>query len=73
MGFKSVAIEKRSSEVWALLSTFKTEFVKFVDLLTKTQKKLDEASNTIEDATKKSKRIQKKLGYLSPVEYRLKI
>ena len=68
MGFKSVAIEKRSSEVWALLSTFKTEFVKFVDLLTKTQKKLDEASNTIEDATKKSKRIQKKLDKVAVID-----
>ena len=68
MGFKSVAIEKRSSEVWALLSTFKTEFVKFVDLLTKTQKKLDEASNTIEDATKKSRRIQKKLDKVSVID-----
>ena len=62
MGFKTVAIEKRSSEVWALLSTFKTEFVKFVDLLSKTQRKLDEASSTIEDATKKTKSIQKKLN-----------
>ncbi|MFA6667554.1 MAG: DNA recombination protein RmuC [Bacilli bacterium] len=62
MGFKSVAIEKHSSEVWELLTTFKTEFVKFVDLLSKTQKKLDEASNTIEDATKKSKTIQRKLN-----------
>ncbi len=68
MGFKSVAIEKRSSEVWALLSTFKTEFVKFVELLAKTQKKLDEASTTIEDATKKSKRIQKKLDAVAVVD-----
>ena len=68
MGFKSVAIEKRSSEVWALLSTFKTEFVKFVELLAKTQKKLDEASTTIEDATKKSKRIQKKLDSVAVVD-----
>lgn len=68
MGFKSVAIEKRSSEVWALLSTFKNEFVKFVDLLSKTQKKLDEASTTIEDATKKSKRIQKKLDTVTVID-----
>ena len=68
MGFKSVAIEKRSSEVWALLSTFKTEFVKFVELLAKTQKKLDEASTTIEDATKKSKKIQKKLDTVTVID-----
>lgn len=62
MGFKTVAIEKRSSEIWSLLATFKSEFVKFVDLLAKTQKKLDEASGTIEDATKKTKKIQIKLN-----------
>ena len=61
MGFKTLAIEKRSSEVWQLLSVFKQEFTKFVDLLGKTQKKIDEASNTIEDATKKTRTIQRKL------------
>lgn len=65
MGFKTVAIEKRSSEIWNLLATFKSEFVKFVDLLAKTQKKLDEASGTIEDATKKTKKIQSKLNNIS--------
>ncbi len=61
MGFQTLAIEKRSSEIWALLSTFKKEFVTFVDLLTKTQKKIDEASGTINDATKKTQKIQKQL------------
>ncbi|MEG2065898.1 MAG: DNA recombination protein RmuC [Clostridia bacterium] len=61
MGFKTLAIEKRSSEIWFLLGTFKQEFSKFVDLLTKTQKKLGEASSSIESATKKSITIQKKL------------
>ncbi|MGN1208014.1 MAG: DNA recombination protein RmuC, partial [Christensenellales bacterium] len=41
--------------------TFKKEFVTFVDLLTKTQKKIDEASGTITDATKKTQKIQKQL------------
>ena len=61
MGFRTLAIEKRSSEVWALLSLFKNEFTKFHDLLLKTQKKLIEASNTIDDATKKTKTIERKL------------
>ena len=62
MGFQTLAIEKRSSEIWSLLSTFKKEFVSFVDLLTKTQKKIDEASGTITDATKKTQKIQKQLN-----------
>jgi len=53
MGFKTLAIEKRSSEVWNLLGAVKTEFGKFVEILEKTQKKLQEASNTIDTATKK--------------------
>jgi DNA recombination protein RmuC len=61
MGFRTLAIEKRSGEVWTLLSAVKTEFGKFGDILDKTQKKLQEASNTIEDAAKKSRTIEKKL------------
>ncbi len=61
MGFRTLAIEKRSSEVWTLLSAVKTDFGKFGDILEKTQKKLQEASNTIEDAAKKSRTIEKKL------------
>jgi DNA recombination protein RmuC len=61
MGFRTLAIEKRSSEVWNLLSAVKTEFSKFVEVLEKTQKKLQEASNTIETATRKSRTIARKL------------
>ncbi|MDO0824238.1 DNA recombination protein RmuC [Desulfosporosinus nitroreducens] len=61
MGFKTLAIEKRSSEVWNLLSAVKTEFGKFVEILEKTQKKLQEASNTIDTATRKSRTIARKL------------
>ncbi|AET67606.1 hypothetical protein Desor_1995 [Desulfosporosinus orientis DSM 765] len=61
MGFKTLAIEKRSSEVWDLLGAVKTEFGKFVDILEKTQKKLQEASNTIDTATRKSRTIARKL------------
>jgi DNA recombination protein RmuC len=61
MGFRTLAIEKRSSQVWALLGAVKTEFGKFGDLLDKTSKKIQEAGNTIEDAAKKSRTIEKKL------------
>lgn len=67
LGFKTLKIEKRSSEIWQLLGAFKQEFTKFVELLNKTQKKLSEASNTIEFATKKSLTIQKKLRGVSDI------
>ena len=61
MGFRTLAIEKRASEVWELLGVVKTEFSRFGDILDKTHKKLQEASNTIEDAAKKSRTIERKL------------
>lgn len=67
MGFKTMYIEKRSSEIWGILSTFKTEFEKFVSLLLKTQNKLSDANDTIELATKSSKKIAKKLSDVSQV------
>ena len=67
MGFKTMYIERRSSEIWGILSTFKTEFEKFVALLLKTQNKLNDANDTIELATKSSKKIAKKLSDVSQV------
>jgi DNA recombination protein RmuC len=61
MGFRTLAIEKRSSEVWSLLGAVKTEFGKFGDILDKTHKKLKEASNTVETAARKSRTIERKL------------
>ncbi len=61
MGFKTLVIEKRSSEVWKLLGVVKSEFGKFGDILEKTQLKLDQASKTIGDATKKTRTIERKL------------
>lgn len=61
MGFRTLAIEKRSSEVWQLLAAVKQEFHKFGDILDKTHKKIKEASDTIEDASRKSRTIQKRL------------
>ncbi|NLV17480.1 MAG: DNA recombination protein RmuC [Syntrophomonadaceae bacterium] len=62
MGFRTLAIQKRSSEVWNLLRAVKTEFSKFGQALEKTQKKLQEASNTIEKAANRSRQIEKKLN-----------
>jgi DNA recombination protein RmuC len=61
MGFRTLAIEKRSSEVWELLAAIKTEFGKFGDILERTKKKLQEASNVVEDAGVRSRAIARKL------------
>ena len=61
VGFQTLAIEKCSSEVWALLGAVKNEFGKFSEILEKTHKKLQEASNTIDSAAKKSRTIERKL------------
>ncbi len=61
MGFRTLAIEKRSSEVWELLAAIKTEFGKFGDILERTKKKLQEASNVVENAGVRSRAIARKL------------
>jgi DNA recombination protein RmuC len=61
MGFRTLAIQKRSSEVWELLGVVKTEFGKFGDVLAKTKKKLQEASNTIDSAEVRTRAIERKL------------
>jgi DNA recombination protein RmuC len=61
MGFRTLAIEKRSSEVWELLGVVKTQFGKFGDVLAKTKKKLQEASNTIDKAEVRTRAIERKL------------
>lgn len=68
MGFRTLAIEKRSSEVWKVLGSVKTEFGKFGDLLEKTKKKLDEASNTIDDAARKTRTIERKLSGVNELQ-----
>ncbi|MCJ7615858.1 MAG: DNA recombination protein RmuC [Desulfobacterales bacterium] len=67
MGFRTLAIEKRSSEVWEVLGIIKTEFGKFGDVLAKTKKKLQEASNTIDDAERKTRTIERKLKKVEEV------
>jgi DNA recombination protein RmuC len=61
MGFRTLAIEKRSSEVWELLGAVKTEFGKFGDMLEKTKRQLQTAANTIGQAQSKSRTIERKL------------
>jgi DNA recombination protein RmuC len=61
MGFRTLAIEQRSSEVWKILGQVKAEFAKFGDILTRTRKKLEEATNTIDEARGKSTTIERRL------------
>ncbi len=61
MGFRTVAIEKRSSEVWQVLGAIKTQFNKFGDLLEATKKKLQESANKIDAAATTSRQIEHRL------------
>lgn len=61
LGFKTLALEKRSSEVWTVLSAVKTEFGKFGDVLAKTKETLERAAKNIESAETRSRQMQRKL------------
>jgi DNA recombination protein RmuC len=61
MGFRTLALEKRSVEVWEVLGAVKTEFSKFGDVLAKTKKKLDEASNNILQAEVRARAMSREL------------
>jgi DNA recombination protein RmuC len=61
MGFRTLAIQKRSSEVWNLLAAVKTEWTKYGDILDAVQKKLHQASDTIERAKVRSRAVGRKL------------
>ena len=61
MGFQTLAIEKRSAEVWKLLGAVKTDFGKFAQVLEKTQDKLRQASDTIDSAFVRTRSIQRQL------------
>lgn len=61
MGFRTLALEQRSTEVWEVLGAVKTEFGKFGDVLAKTRKKLKEASDTIDDAQTRTRAMTRKL------------
>ncbi len=64
MGFRTLAIEKRSSEVWDLLGAVKTEFGQFGDILAKTKKKLIEATNVIDSSEVRTRAIERKLRHV---------
>lgn len=61
MGFRTLAIQQRSSEVWEILGAVKSEFGKYGEVLDKVQKKLVEASNSIEDISVRRRAIDRKL------------
>jgi DNA recombination protein RmuC len=61
MGFRTLAIEKRSSEVWEILGAVKHEFGNFGVILEKTKKKLQETANIIDQAGVRSRAIERKL------------
>ena len=67
IGYKTAAIEKRSGELWELLAAFKHEFRNFVLILERTQKKLQEAHDTVESAAKKTRTIERKLKTVSEI------
>jgi DNA recombination protein RmuC len=61
MGFRTLAIQKRSSEVWNLLAAVKTEWTKYGDVLDAVQKRLHQASETIEKAKVRSRAVGRRL------------
>lgn len=68
MGFRTLAIEKRSSEVWKLLREVKKDFGLFADTLEKTQQRLRQASDSIDTAFTRTRSIQRRLGNLEEPE-----
>ncbi len=61
IGFRTLAIEKRTGEVWELLGAVKSEFGKFAGILEKTHRNLTQAANTIDDAARKTRTIERRL------------
>jgi DNA recombination protein RmuC len=61
MGFQTLAIEKRASEVWEVLGAVKTEFGKFGDVLDRVKKQLNTASRTIDQAGVRTRAMERKL------------
>lgn len=61
MGFRTLAIQQRSSEVWKVLGTVKSEFGKFADVLANTKRQLQTVANTIDQAEVRTRQIERKL------------
>jgi DNA recombination protein RmuC len=68
MGFRTLAIEQRSSEVWAVLGEAKTEFRRYADALEKIRGKLLEASSAVDRATVRTRAIERKLRDVEETE-----
>lgn len=68
VGFRTLAIEKRSGEVWQLLGAVKTEFSAFTDLLEAAQKRMNTVTETIERASRRSRTIERKLKQVEGLE-----
>jgi len=68
MGFRTLAIEKRSSEVWSLLGAVKNDFDKFADVLEKTRQRLVQATESIDTAFTRTRSIQRRLGAVETPE-----
>ena len=64
MGFRTLAIEKRSGEVWLLLGEIKKDFTRFAEMLENTRRRLDQAGESIDSAVTRSRSIQRKLSSL---------
>jgi DNA recombination protein RmuC len=64
LGFRTMAIEKRSSEVWQLLGEIKTDFTRFAEILEATRHRLDQAGESIDSAVSRTRTIRKKLSGL---------
>ena len=62
LGFRTLAIEKRSGEVWRLLGEIKTDFARFAEMLEATRKRLDQAGESIDSAVSRTRTIQRKLS-----------
>jgi DNA recombination protein RmuC len=67
-GARAFAIEKRAREVWELLEKIKKEFGKFGGILDKVQRKLSEANKTVEDATRKTRTIERRLNSVGDIQ-----
>lgn len=68
IGFRTLAIQKRTSEVWQILATVKTEFGKFGAILDGVKKKLEQATNNMDDALKKTRVIERKLRNVQEID-----
>ncbi len=68
MGFRTLAIEKRSSEVWQVLGAAKTEFMKYGQVWEKLGKQLDTAKRTVDEAGKRTRAVERKLREVETLE-----